>query len=279
MRLVYLVSLLGVLTVQSLQAQDPMSGEKKRKLKGEFFLEWGYHRDTYSNSTIHFEDHKTGDYDFTLHNASAKDKPDWDHFFKTPLTVPQYVLSGGYFFNDKHDLGIELCWNHLKYVVTDGQTLHLTGDINETHYDRDTVVTPDFVHFEHTNGNNYLMLSLLKRVQIVHSRNENHVLSANFRLGGGGLVPKTDSYIMGKHNDGPFRLSGYVIGVGGALRYDVFRYLFLQFGIKGSWANYTDAKLYEQGRAQHSFWSAQYILSAGFNIPTKGYKLRTKDTI
>ncbi len=274
MRLVYLLSLLGVVAMQSLQAQNVESGEKKKKLKGEFFFEWGYHRDSYSRSDIHFEDHQTGDYDFTLHNAKASDKPDWDHFFHTPLTVPQYVLSGGYFFNDKHDLGIELCWNHLKYVVNDYQTMRLTGEINEQHFDRDTLVTPDFVHFEHTNGNNYLMLSLLKRVQIVHSRNENHVLSANFRLGGGGLVPKTDSYIMGKHNDGPFRLSGYVIGVGAALRYDVFRYLFLQFGVKGSWANYTDAKLYEQGRAKHSFYSAQYILSAGFNIPTKGYKLR-----
>lgn len=274
MRFLYFLFFLSLATLASLHAQDLHIAETKKKLHGEFFFEWGYHRDAYTNSTIHFEDRVTGNYSFTLHNVVAEDKPDWDNFFKTPLTVPQYVLSGGYFFNDKHDLGIELCWNHLKYVVSDYQTVRITGEVEGVYMDKEIVLTPDFVHFEHTNGNNYLMLSLLKRFQFLQSKNEKHRLSANIRFGGGGLVPKTDSYILGKHNDGPFRLSGYVIGVGGALRYDAFRYLFLQFGVKGSFANYTDAKLYLQGRAQHSFFSAQYILSAGFNIPTKGYKAR-----
>jgi hypothetical protein len=267
-----------LLLIQSAFSQENQVQEiKTKKMHGTFFFSWGYHRDNYSKSTIKFKDSRTDHYDFTLYDARAKDQPDWNNFFKTPLTVPQYVMTGGYFFNDKKDLGIEVSWNHLKYVVRDNQMMHLRGTINEVYYDQDTLVTPDFVHFEHTNGNNYLIISLLKRVQLVQSHNGNHKLSANFRFGGGALIPKTDSYIMGKHNDGPFRLSGYVIGTGAALRYDFFKYFFIEPSFKLSFANYTDAKLYLTGRAKHHFLSEQYILALGFNVPSDLFRRNNSD--
>jgi hypothetical protein len=240
--------------------------KEKKPFHGTFYFSWGYHRDIYSHSTIHFMDRQTGNYDLTFYHARAKDQPDWDGLLNTPLTVPQYVVSGGYFFNDKHDLGIEVSWDHLKYVVRDNQMLHMKGWIEDQYYDRDTLVTPDFVHLEHTNGNNYLMVTLLKRSTLTSSKNGNHKLSAIFRLGGGALVPKTDSYVLGKHNDGPFRFSGYVIGTGAAVRYDIFHHFFLEPSIKEAFDNYTDVKLYKDGRARHHFFSTQFIVSAGFNI-------------
>jgi hypothetical protein len=271
MRLLIISTFLVLFFTQSLYAQleEAPAPAAKKGLHGTFFVNWGYHRDFYTNSTIRFLDRQTGNYDFTFYHAKAKDQPDLDHFFKTPPTVPQYVISAGYFFNDKHDLGIEISWNHLKYVVRDNQMLHMKGWIDDQYYDRDTLVTPDFVHLEHTNGNNYLMISLLKRYTLKTSKNQKHKLSAVARLGGGALVPKTDSYIMGKHNDGPFRFSGWVIGAGAAIHYDFFEYFFIEPSIKESFAKYTDVKLYERGRAQHHFFSTQIILSAGFNIPTR----------
>ena len=178
-------------------------------------------------------------------------------FFNRPLTVPQYILTGGYFFNDKHDLGIEVCWNHLKYVVTDNQVMHMTGTIDEQSFDLDTLVTPGFVHLEHTNGNNYLIVSMLKRVQLLSSKNQQHKLSANFRLGPGLLIPKTESSITINgnlyHNDGPFRVSGWVASIGAAMRYDFFKYFFFEPSIKGSYVDYTNVKLYEKGTGGSSF--------------------------
>jgi hypothetical protein len=55
--------------------------------------------------------------------------------------------------------------------------------------------------------------------------------------------------------------------VGAALRYDFFKYFFFEPSIKGSFVDYTNVKLYEKGRANHTFFSVQYILSAGINIP------------
>jgi hypothetical protein len=255
-------------------AQQESETAAKKKLHGTFFVNWGYHRDAYTTSTIQFKDIQTPGiphYDFTFHKAKAHDRLDIQNFLQKGPTIPQYVLNFGYFFNDKNDLGIEVCWNHLKYVVTDNQVMHMTGMIDDRSYNLDTLVTPDFVHFEHTNGNNYLIISLLKRVQIVSSKNQQHKLSGIFGAGIGGLIPKSDSYITiydkKYHNDGPFRLSGWVVGVSAAARYDFFKYFFFESNIKGAFADYTNVKLYEKGRANHHFFSVQYILSLGINVP------------
>lgn len=235
---------------------------------GNFYATWGYHIDRYTRSTIHFKDTKTDDYNFTLEKAKAHDRTDMHDFFHTPPTVPQYVVNIGYFFANKPKWGIEVSWDHLKYIVNDNQVMHLKGEIRGQYFDKDTLVTPKFVHFEHTNGNNYLMISAVRRYKWLQSaRNPDTGLSVIAKAGAGGLIPKTDSYIMGNHNDGPFRLSGFVVGVSANLRYDFYRYLFAECGIKGAFADYTSAKVYMEGRAKHTFFSVQYIAALGINIP------------
>jgi hypothetical protein len=235
---------------------------------GNFYLTWGYHRDHYTRSTIHFKDNQTDNYNFTLEKAKAKDQPDMHDFFHTPLTVPQYVFNIGYFFANKSKWGIEGSWDHLKYVVIDNQRMHLVGDIRGQHFDQDTLVTPAFVHFEHTNGNNYAMISGVRRISLLGGEfNRVNRLSLLTKAGAGLLVPKTDSHIMGNHNDGPFRVSGIVFGVSTALRYDFYRFFYIEGSLKGAFADYTSAKVYKEGRAHHTFFSVQYIWSAGVNIP------------
>jgi hypothetical protein len=234
---------------------------------GKIYVTWGYHRDSYTKSDIHFKDHKTDDYDFTLENARAKDRLDMKDFFHTPPTVPQYVLNVGYFFAKKPSWGIEVSWDHLKYIVIDNQVMHMKGTFRGKSYDLDTLVTPQFVHFEHTNGNNYLMVSAVRKFSLLPQGHFRNHLSVLVKAGAGGLVPKTDSSIMGNHNDGPFRLSGFVIGASTDLRYELFHYFYLEGGLKGAFADYTNAKVYEQGRAKHTFFSLQYIWALGVNIP------------
>jgi hypothetical protein len=232
---------------------------------GNFYVTWGYQRDKYSKSDIHFHDRKTDNYNFTLENARAKDKPDYNDILHTPLTVPQYVFNIGYMFANKPKWGIEFSWDHLKYVVIDNQIMHVHGDIRGQQVDTIMRVAPTFVHFEHTNGNNYMMVSAVRRIPLLNGPH-NH-LSLLVKAGAGGLVPKTDSHIFGQHNDGPFRLSGFVVGTSTSLRYDMFRYFYLEGSVKGAFADYTGAKVYETGRAHHSFFSAQFIWAAGINIP------------
>ncbi len=61
---------------------------KKPFIKGSFYFSFGYTKCAYSKSTIHFEDHsgkmrdnntdQPTDYDFTIYNVKASDRPDYD---------------------------------------------------------------------------------------------------------------------------------------------------------------------------------------------------------
>ena len=102
----------------------------KIKHRGTAYLNWSYNRDWYTKSNIRFKNDKSDDYDFTFYDAKAHDHPSMSDFWKLDnLTVPQYDLTVGYMLGDKHDLGIEVSWNHLKYVVDDYQTMRVAGEI------------------------------------------------------------------------------------------------------------------------------------------------------
>jgi hypothetical protein len=246
------------------------SSDSKRKVKGTVYLVWGYNRDWYTHSTLHFKgSNPNGDYKFDVKDARAHDQPDMQHILHRPLTVPQYNLNFGYFFNDKHDLGIEGSWNHLKYVMYNNEVRHVSGQIYGNSINQDTLVGIDFVRFEHTNGNNYAMISLVKRMTLFKTKKDFLRINALFKYGVGGLVPKTDSRLFNYHNDGPFRLSGFVTGVNVGLRVDLFKYFFLDTNFQGAFADYTSGIIYN-GRVHHHFFSLQYIWAAGINIPLSG---------
>ena len=240
----------------------------KPKHRGSLYLNWSYNRDWYTKSDIRFKNNKSDDYDFTFYNARAHDHPSMSDFWKPDnLTVPQYDLTAGYMLGDRHDLGIEVSWNHLKYVVDDYQTMRVAGQIRGFRFDRDTLVTPDFVHLQHTNGNNYLMVNLVKRWHLAAGR---HVsLSAMGKVGGGPMISYTISSIFTSHAEGPFHYEGWVAGASGGLRLEFYRYLFLNTDFQGAYAKYTNSYIGADraGRVTHHFGSAQLIYGFGFSVP------------
>lgn len=268
MRFLLVVLPFLLLTGQKSLAQDIPTTELVKKNKGTIYLNWGYNRDWYSTSTIHFVNTKTDNYDFVLVNAKAHDKPDMERYWQLDrLTIPQYDLNIGYLFNNKHDLGIELSWNHLKYVVTDNQVMHVTGNIRGQYIDKDTLVTPDFVHLQHTNGNNYLMVNLVKRQKILNGKV--FQLSGIGKLGAGPLMSYTISTILGSHDSGHFYYHGWVTGASVGLRLNIYKYFFIQADLQGAYANYTNTEMGadHQGRSTQHFYSLQYMWSGGLSIP------------
>jgi hypothetical protein len=239
--------------------------------QGMFYISWGYNRETYSNSDIHFKNTQTANYDFVLENAGAHDKPGFNNglqeFLKTDLTIPQYNFHFGYMFNNKQDLGIELSWDHLKYVVNDYTTMHIKGQINGNTIDKDTFVTPNFIHLQHTNGNNYLMLNLVKRQRLYINKYVS--LDLLGKIGAGPLVSFSISTIMGDNNFGRFRIHGYVVGASACLRMNVLKYLFIQPSFQYAFADYLSTELGADavGRATHQFSSYTMMLEGGFNLP------------
>ena len=245
-----------------------VSYQAPAKKMGTLYFSWGYNRDSYSRSDIHFENKKTDNYDFTFKSATARDRPSMERFWQpSRLTIPQYDLHIGYLFSDKHDLGIEIGWNHLKYVMNDNQIVFVHGNIRGKAINKDTLVTPDFVRFEHTDGNNYLLFNLVKKKRLLGNRT--FQASAIGKLGVGPLISYSHSKMFGSYGQGPFRYEGWVTGISLGIRLNIYKYLFIQTDVQGAFADYTSIKLAadKQGRATQQFYSLQYMGSAGINVP------------
>lgn len=236
--------------------------------RGSLYFQWGYNRDWYSKSDIRFVNHTSANYDFTFYNATAHDKPDMENWWYIDrLTIPQYDMTIGYMFNNKNDLGIELGWNHLKYVVTDNQVMHMKGEINGVFYDKDTLVTPDFVHLQHTNGNNYLIVSLVKRH--IFWENKNFQLSAIGKVGAGPMISYTISSIMGNLDKGYFHYHGWVAATSLGVRLQFLKNFYIQSDMQGAYADYTNTRLGADhlGLSTQHFYSAQWTWEGGFIFP------------
>lgn len=256
---------------------DNASTEKKKR--GTFYFSWGYNRDWYSKSDIHFKN-TTGDispvtgvadnYEFTLYDVTASDKPGFDKLLTTPLTVPQYVYRLGYYFPNRTDMGVELNFDHAKYVVDDWQTVRIKGYIGNHTYDTSVIINPDtFLHFQHTNGANFLLFNFMKRQTLLGSLNSNHCLSGVAKVGVGMVIPRTFVTMWGEKSTNFWNIAGYCAGIEAGLRYDAFRYVFLEYTAKGVFANYTNVLTVRSGRANHHFWCFENILTLGFQLPDK----------
>jgi hypothetical protein len=236
--------------------------------EGTFYFSWGYNRAWYSKSDIHFKNSGSDNYDFTLYKLTAQDrKSDYDNFLHKQLTIPQYVYRLGYFLNDKKNLGVEINFDHTKYVMDGGQTAHLKGTIRGVFYDTDTIVGPGLVRFEHTDGANFMMLNVMKRQYLFKSANKKHWLSAIAKAGAGIVIPRTDVYLFGVELNNKFHVAGYVTGIEAVLRYDFFKYFYIAPSVKGVFANYTNVLTVGTGKANHHFWAFETIGTFGFQLP------------
>ena len=233
---------------------------------GSFYVAWGYNKDWFTQSDIHFEDHVSDDYDFTVHAVAAHDEPSLGEVFKSNPSVPQYNIRFGYFFNDTHDLGVELAFDHAKYIVTHGQRAHVTGSIRGTPIDADTVLNGHFLLFEHTNGANFLMVNLLKRRGLLTSGNGNEGLAMVAKIGAGLVIPKTDVTLFGEQRDNVFHVAGYVAGIEAALRGHFLKNFFLEPAAKGVYANYSNVLTVGSAHASHHFFATEFMLSGGVQV-------------
>ncbi|HEX8517803.1 MAG TPA: hypothetical protein VF868_16515 [Bacteroidia bacterium] len=269
----YLLLVLSVITC----ATDSIAQETApaKKQKGNFYFSWGYNKDWFSKSDIHFKntttesgiDHHSKSYDFILHDVEAQDRPGFKDILRTDITIPQYVYRIGYFFNNKHDLGIEINFDHVKYVMRDWQTVRLRGHIHGKYYDQDTMISPDrFLAFEHSDGANFLLLNLVKRQKLLNSKNGKHHVSGVVKAGAGVGIPKTRVQLFGETLDNRFHIAGYIAGIETGLRYDS-RYFFAEYTMKGSFANYSDVLVIGTGKASHHFWTLENILTVGLQFP------------
>jgi hypothetical protein len=249
----------------------------KTKRKGKFYLTWGYTRCAYSKSTIHFEDHsgkvhpghngdQPYDYDFTIYNATAGDRPDFDKIYDVVnITIPQFVCHGGYYFNNKQDIGVEINYDHAKYVVNDYQKVHIKGQFNGDYVDKDTILDPaNFLHFEHSDGANFIMINFLKRWTL-YNPGKNLNIGWVAKAGGGCVYPRTDVTMFGDRLNNAWHIAGWIVGAETGLRCEFLKHGVFEFTSKGTFADYSKCLVLGKGngRARHTFWCGQLTATIG----------------
>ena len=246
--------------------------------KGKFFISWGGNRETYSKSDITF---KGDDYNFTIKDATAIDKPKgWhtDYINPTRMTIPQTNVKIGYFISDKYAISFGV--DHMKYVMERNESRRLEGFIdlpenelgaiyNATYNNDLFLVTEDFLKFEHTNGLNYVHLEFTRVddiSSIFHIGNTDK-LQVNFTegIGGGILYPKTNTTLMAKDRYDEFHLAGYGFSVNAGLNLTFFKHFFVEADLKGGYIDMPDIRTTSntsESASQHFFY-LQRILSVG----------------
>lgn len=225
------------------------------KNKGKWFIFWGGNRDSYAKSDIHF----TGkDYDFTIHDAVAQDKPKgWhvDYINPTRMTIPQTNFRFGYFFTDKYSVSIGV--DHMKYVVTQYQKFNVDGTINlpanedgaafnGVYTNTPVVMSDEFLKFEHTDGLNYVHAEIARLDDISKwlqlPNTDKFQLNFTEGLGIGFLYPRTDSSLLSKTRHDDYHISGIGVSAKAGLNFTFFKHFFIQTELKGGYINMYDIK-------------------------------------
>ena len=96
-KIVFLLLSLFTLSTSFIFGQD----DKKKVAKGQLYFLWGYNKDWFSLSDLHFESTNSNDIDFTVYQVKAHDKPRFESVFKKDLSIPQFIYRIGYTFG-KH---------------------------------------------------------------------------------------------------------------------------------------------------------------------------------
>ena len=245
------------------------------KNKGKFYVFWGGNRESYSKSDIRF---KGADYDFTIYNVSAHDKPKGYHIdYVNParMTIPQTNLRIGYFINDHYNISIGL--DHMKYVMYNDRRVDYSGyypeegnnTFGETISDDELLLTEDFLLFEHTDGLNYINTEI-SRVDDISGliglpNTDKFQINVTEGIGGGFLYPKTNTTLLGKDRYDEFHISGYGLSAKVGLNFTFFKYFFIQTELKGGYIEMNDIRTTKDkaDSAEQNFWFFQRIISVG----------------
>jgi len=231
--------------------------------KGKFYFAWGYNKNYYSTTDVRVHD-ASGDYDFTIYDMKAHDHTHFNELFKVALSIPQYGYRMGYWMPNAK-WGVEIKFDHAKYIVYDDQYSHIKGNINGTQVDNDTLVSYSFMHLEHTDGANFLMLNLMYRHDLWTSRYVQ--VSAVAKYGAGIVVPRSDVVLFNQEWNHCFHNAGQVTGAELGVRTEMFRYFFIETSVKGVFANFNKVLAVDDVLISHRFWDGMLLVDAGFQFP------------
>ncbi len=270
-----ILTLFVILNITSAFGQD---ATYKASNKGKFFVSWGGNRESYSKSDIRFQGEN---YDFTIDNATASDKPKgWhiDYINPARMTIPQTNFKLGYFITDHYSVSIGV--DHMKYVMDNNRKKPINGYINLPITDQgatfngiyngsDYIISEDFLLFEHTDGLNYVNAEFSRHDNLLAllgiTSTEKFQININEGIGLGILYPKTNTTLLGKERYDNFHVSGFGASVRVGLNFTFFKHFFIATDLKGGFINMNNIRTTKNtnDKASQEFFFLQRIISFG----------------
>lgn len=264
--------LMGEVSLAQESKDNPLSK------KGQVFVFWGWNRAMYSNSDIRF---KGVDYDFTLKNVIAKDRPTEfglkDYFHPGRVTIPQTNAKIGYFIKD--DVALVLALDHMKYVMKQEQTVEVSGYVSNAYYrnriknNQIDLSDGEFLKYEHTDGLNYVNIGLEKYKTILDKNKFDIVWSYGGGLGV--LYPKTNATLMDFERSDRFHIAGFGLDVRSSLNFVLWNHVLLRIEGKYGYINMPDVKTTLNNRpdkAMQDFVFGQVNFGIGYTFNTRKSK-------
>jgi hypothetical protein len=245
-------------------AQQELDNKKR------WSVSWGWNRSNYSNSDIHFSG---SDHDFTLKNVQATDLQtntglaDIFKYYLNPaeVTIPQTNLRVAYQWNA--DTAIALNLDHMKYVVTQDQSVDISGQINGVAQSGQQVIADNWLNYEHTDGLNIVSLELEKQRRVDwFGTNRAKVFGL---VGVGIVVPKTNAtmHMINQSRNDEFHVAGWSVGAGAGLEVDVWKDVFLRTAYKMGYVDLPDVLTSARGdKASQRFTYNELLIAVGIRF-------------
>jgi hypothetical protein len=241
--------------------------------KGSAFLNWGWNRAAYTNSTLKM---KGDDYNLTLEKLAAKDRPtkfaSKDYLRYDRITIPQTDLRVGYFLKD--NVALVFGVDHMKYVMNQDQVAHVKGEIARNSkykgtYDQDMAISADFLTFEHTDGLNCLNVGIEVYKDLI--KRENSRVKLHWIYGGmlGVMLPKTNVKFLDYERTDRFHVSGGDIEARTAIQALFLKHMIVRIEGDAGYINMPDIILHKSGingKGKQNFAFAQVNGEIGYHL-------------
>jgi len=132
-----------------------------------------------------------------------------------------------------------------------------------------TLLTEDFLTFEHTDGLNYIHTEVSRFddvSKLLRIGNTDKIqINLTEGIGGGVLYPKTNATVLGKERHDDFHVSGFGVSLKAGINITIFKYFYVQGELKVGYINMPDIRTtYDPSdRASQEFFFFQRILVFG----------------
>ncbi len=239
--------------------------QNKENRSREFYFSWGYNADKYTETSIHISQPTLGN-DYVFNNIQGHDYKGWDNrILHKDLTIPQYNYRLGYWFNKEKGLAFEISFDHTKFIVTQGQTAHLTGLFHGKQ--TDSLINFSWPRWEYflNNGANFFCLNIVKQMPIWETKNHNFKLDFLGKIGAGPVTPHVQDILDSMHNHPHFQIGGWNAGIEGCIKLTFGKYVYLEYTNKLDYARYSGLRVYF-GTAHQAFGCYEMILNLGVNF-------------